>query len=232
MQSVDLAEAAQFRKLAPEWWDPKGPCQLLHVLNPTRLQFVTDRCRIEGRSILDIGCGGGIFSQSLAQRGAQVIGIDVVPELLAVAENQALKENVLNLRYEQSTAEAYARLHPQSFDIIVCMELLEHVPHPLSVIQAIGKLLKPGGHLFCSTLNRHFKAYIVGIIGAEYLLKKLPLHTHHFSKFIRPSELAGWMRDSDLKLQEFAGIFYNPLTHRAKITQDLSVNYLAHALLC
>ncbi len=229
---VDPLEAEQFKKLAPAWWDPKGPCSLLHTLNPVRLQFILDRLLPEERTILDVGCGGGILSHSLAQRDAKVTGIDVVPELLAAARTHALKEPfVLKLNYVQATAEDFAQDHAGLFDSIACMELLEHVPDPESLLQSCATLLKPNGKLFISTLNRHPKAFLVAILGAEYLLKRLPKHTHHYEKFIRPSELDQWLKKAGFTLQELSGIRYNPFTDRASLCKDVSVNYLAYAQL-
>ncbi len=230
---IDPAEAEQFKKLAPDWWDPKGPCGLLHTLNPVRLQFILDRLLPEERTILDVGCGGGILSHSLANRGAIVTGIDVVAELLTVARAQASKNStpLAALNYVETTVQDYAQSHAGLFDSVVCMELLEHVPDPASLLQGCATLLKPHGKLFISTLNRHPKAYLVAILGAEYLLKRLPKHTHHYEKFIRPAELQRWLKKAGFTLQELCGIRYNPFTDRASLCKDVSVNYLAYAQL-
>ncbi len=220
--------------MAADWWDPKGPCSVLHAINPVRLQFISDRFDYRAQPILDLGCGGGILSQSLAERGAKVTGLDVVPELLAVARTQVLKtQNTrsLNLDYVEDSAQNYAFKHPASFEAITCMELLEHVPDPSALLQACATLLKPGAKLFLSTLNRHPKAYLVAILGAEYVFKKLPKNTHHYEKWIRPSELDRWLRASGFRLRELCGIRYNPFTHHVKLCKDVSVNYLAYATL-
>ncbi len=223
------AEAAHFQAWAPHWWDLQGPCRLLHQLNPVRLQFISDRILLPQKKILDIGCGGGILSQSLAERGAKVVGIDIVPELIAVATTQAINtQQDHHLQYTCSTAEDYAQQYPGTFDVITCMELLEHVPNPASLIHSCLSLLKPGGHLFVSTINRHPKAYVVAILAAEYFLKALPEHTHHYAQFIRPSELAHWLGNSPYSIQTLKGISYNPLTRAVKLSADVSVNYIAH----
>lgn len=228
---IDPLEAEQFKKLAPDWWDPKGPCGLLHTLNPVRSQFILDRLLPEERTMLDVGCGGGILSHSLAKRGAIVTGIDVVAELLTVARTQASKDSMplATLNYVETTAQDYAQSHPGLFDSVVCMELLEHVPDPESLLQSCATLLKPHGKLFISTLNRHPKAFLVAILGAEYLLKRLPKHTHHYEKFIRPAELQRWLKKAGFTLQELCGIRYNPFTDKASLCKNISVNYLAYA---
>jgi len=230
---IDTAEAEHFKKLAPDWWDPKGPCGLLHTLNPVRSQFILDRLLPEERTILDVGCGGGILSHNLAKRGAIVTGIDVVADLLTVARAQASKDSVLSgaLNYVETTVQDYAESHAGLFDSVTCMELLEHVPDPESLLKGCATLLKPNGKLFISTLNRHPKAFLVAILGAEYLLKRLPKHTHHYEKLIRPSELGAWLKKAGFALQELCGIRYNPFTDKASLCKDVSVNYLAYAQL-
>jgi 2-polyprenyl-6-hydroxyphenyl methylase / 3-demethylubiquinone-9 3-methyltransferase len=230
---IDAAEAEHFKKLAPDWWDPKGPCGLLHTLNPVRLQFILDRLLPQARTILDVGCGAGILSDSLARRGAIVTGIDVVPELLAKARAQASKNNtpLARLNYVETTVQDYAKSHAGLFDSVACMELLEHVPDPESLLQSCATLLKPHGKLFISTLNRHPKAYLVAILGAEYLMRRLPKHTHHYEKLIRPSELGAWLTKAGFTLQELCGIRYNPFRDKASLSKDVSVNYLAYAQL-
>lgn len=229
--NVSEDELEKFAALSQEWWDPNGKCRPLHDLNPTRLQFITDRCRLSGKEVLDIGCGGGILSESMAKRGAKVTGIDMSTEILSVAiqhaESHQLSEH---LQYIQTTAEDYAEIHSASFDIVTCMELLEHVPHPISLIKACRKLVKPEGHLFFSTINRNLKSYLLAIVGVEYALKLLPRGTHQYEKFIRPSELDEWLRAADLKLQELSGMTYNPFTRQASLKEDVSVNYLAYAV--
>lgn len=235
VDNLDPAEAKKFEAMASEWWDKQGKCRPLHDLNPTRLQFMVDRVSLEGKRILDIGCGAGILSESLAKRGGCVTGIDAVPELINVAR-QHMQEHLISpqsspsLQYESATAESYANLHPHAFDIVACMELLEHVPDPLSLIQATAELLVPGGHAFFSTLNRTPKSFFLAILGAEYLLKLLPQNTHQYSKFIKPSELEKGLKQANLKLLDIKGLHYNPLTHQAKLTNDVSVNYIVHAI--
>jgi len=226
-KNIEAAELDKFDAMATDWWDPKGKCRPLHALNPTRLQFIADRCSLAQKKVLDIGCGGGILSESLFKRGASVTGIDATPSVLEVAKLHAI-ENNLQLNYIHTTAEEYAEIHPNSFDIVTCMELLEHVPDPLSLIKAAAILLKPKGHLFFSTLNRTPKAYLFAILGAEYLLNLLPRGTHQYEKFIRPAELNQWLREAGLSLKELAGLQYNPITHRTYLNNDVSVNYLAH----
>jgi 2-polyprenyl-6-hydroxyphenyl methylase/3-demethylubiquinone-9 3-methyltransferase len=232
--NIEAAELDKFDAMAADWWDPKGKCKPLHALNPTRLQFIVDRCSLTQKSVLDIGCGGGILSESMYKRGACVTGIDASLSVVEVAKLHAmerdLRENNLILNYIHTTAEEYAEIHPNSFDIVTCMELLEHVPDPLSLIKAAATLVKPNGHLFFSTLNRTPKSYLVAVLGAEYLLKLLPRGTHQYEKFIRPAELEQWLRQARLRLRELAGLQYNPITHRTYLNTDVSVNYLAHVV--
>lgn len=235
INNIDLEETEHFAKMAEEWWDPKGPCRPLHDLNPVRLQFITDRIEVLGKKILDIGCGGGLLTESLAKRHAIVTGIDATEKLIEVAKQHAASQMQVQkeknlLSYFLTSAEAFAEIHPAEFDIITCLELLEHVPDPESLILACRKLIKPGGSLFFSTLNRNPKSYFMAIIGAEYLLKILPKNTHHYAKFIRPSELDQALRQANLQLKDIAGLQYNPFTHQAKLTQDVSVNYIVQVL--
>lgn len=231
-KNIEVTELDKFDAMATDWWDPKGKCRPLHALNPTRLQFIVDRSGGLGqKTVLDIGCGGGILSESMHKRGAIVTGIDATPRVLEVAklhaiENHLGESNTLN--YIHTTAEEYAKTHAKRFDIITCMELLEHVPDPLSLIKAAATLVKPNGHLFFSTLNRTPKSYLFSVIGAEYILKLLPRGTHQYEKFIRPAELDAWLKETRLRLQELAGMQYNPITHRTYLNDDVSVNYLAH----
>ncbi len=231
----DIAELDKFDAMAADWWDPKGKCRPLHALNPTRLQFIVDRCSLLEKSVLDIGCGGGILSESMQKRGAYVTGIDATLSVLEVAKLHAIENNLYNthsktntLNYIHTTAEAYAIEYPHSFDVVTCMELLEHVPDPLSIIKAAATLVKPSGHLFFSTLNRTPKSYLFSILGAEYLLKLLPRGTHQYEKFIRPAELDQWLRQAGLSLQKLSGLQYNPITHKTYLNNDVSINYLAH----
>lgn len=227
-KNIEESELKNFDAMAAEWWDPVGKCRPLHELNPTRLQFIADRCRLTDKTVIDIGCGGGILSESLAKRGAIVTGLDVAPAVLSVARLHALKNNINTIKYEQTTAEEYAELFPAAFDVVTCMELLEHVPHPISLIQACAKLVKPNGHLFFSTLNRTPKSYVFAILGAEYALNLLPRGTHQYDKFIRPAELDAWLREANLQLKELTGLSFNPFTHRVSLNPDLSINYLTH----
>ncbi len=228
--NLETSELVKFEAMAAEWWNLNGQCRLLHELNPTRLQFISDRCELNQKTILDIGCGGGILSESLSKRGALVTGIDANDTVLEIAKQHALKEKLSTLNYVHTTAEEYANTYANTFDIVVCMELLEHVPHPNLLIQASAKLVKPKGHLFFSTLNRTFKAYLLAILGAEYCLNLLPRATHQYEKFIRPSELEAWLRHEGIELQELSGMQYNPLSRKAKLNPDVSVNYIAHAI--
>lgn len=225
-------EIANFNALAEEWWDRNGKCRPLHELNPLRLQFITDRCAVFQKQILDIGCGGGILAESIAARGGIVTGIDAAPDVLKAAKLHAAQNPLLSmLQYVHATAEEYATLYPNAFDVITCMELLEHVPDPSSLIQACAQLLKPAGHLFFSTINRTPKAYTFGILGAEYVLNLLPKGTHDYKQFIRPAELEQAVRKAGLEIKELTGLSYNPFTHKVSFTPDLSVNYLAHVII-
>lgn len=227
--NVDAAEIAKFEALASRWWDRNSEFKPLHDINPLRANFIDQRSPVAGKSLLDVGCGGGILAESLALRGARVTGIDMGEAPLAVARLHALETGV-ELNYEQTTAEAKAAAMPGAFDIVTCLEMLEHVPDPASVIQACAQLVKPGGDVYFSTINRNPKAYAFAILGAEYLLKLLPKGTHDYAKFIRPSELAQWLRAAGLELQAMTGMTYNPITKRYKLNpQDVSVNYLIHA---
>jgi len=231
-KNLDVLETEKFEALAENWWDREGPCRPLHDLNPTRLQFIVDRCSIEEKTILDIGCGAGILSESLAKRHAFVTGIDASPTLVQAAKQHARSHAhaMEHLRYEVSTAETFAKENPQVFDVVTCMELLEHVPSPLELIQSCANLVKPQGHLFFSTLNRTPKSFFLAVVGAEYVLNLLPKHTHQYSKFIRPSEFAESLRKANLYLEELAGLDYNPFTRQSKLSSDVSINYLAHVI--
>ena len=229
--NVDAQEIAKFEQLASRWWDPDSEFKPLHDLNPLRLDYIDQRVGgLTDQRALDIGCGGGILAESMAQRGARVLGIDMGEAPLAVARLHQLESGVA-LDYQRITAEELAGKEPASFDVVTCMEMLEHVPDPASTIQACARLLKPGGHLFFSTINRNPKAYLFAIIGAEYVLRLLPKGTHDYRKFIRPSELDGWARAAGLNLLDLTGLHYNPLTRRYWLGPGVSVNYMVYCQL-
>jgi 2-polyprenyl-6-hydroxyphenyl methylase/3-demethylubiquinone-9 3-methyltransferase len=225
--NVDSAEIAKFEKLANRWWDRNSEFKPLHDINPLRAGFIDSKVNLAGKHVLDIGCGGGILSEAMAQRGADVTGIDMGAAPLAVARLHLL-ESRLHILYEQTSAEDYAARHANEFDVVTCLEMLEHVPQPALVIGACRKLLKPGGHLFVSTINRNAKAWLFAVVGAEYVLGMLPRGTHDYRKFIKPSELASWARAEGLALGELKGMTYNPLTQTYKLGSDVDVNYLMH----
>jgi len=226
--NIDHNEIAKFEALATRWWDPESEFRTLHQINPLRLEFINERAPLEGKKVLDMGCGGGILSESMATRGARVTGIDMGEKPLAVAKLH-LKESGLEVDYRQTTAEALAIEEPESFDIITCMEMVEHVPDPASVINACSRLVRPGGELFFSTINRTPKAWLFAIVGAEYLLNILPKGTHTYEKFIRPSELEKWARESGLVSKEITGMHYNPFTDHYWLAPGVEVNYLLHS---
>lgn len=225
--NVDDREIAKFNALASRWWDPQSEFKPLHDINPLRLAFIEERAGLRGRRVLDVGCGGGILAESMAGRGAVVVGIDMGEAPLAVARLHLL-ETGLEVDYRHTTAEALAEAEPGSFDIVTCMELLEHVPEPASVVRACGRLVKPGGSVFFSTINRTPKAYAFAVLGAEYVLRLLPKGTHDYRRFIRPSELDAWVREAGLGLRELIGMHYNPLTRQYWLAPGVEVNYLAY----
>jgi 2-polyprenyl-6-hydroxyphenyl methylase/3-demethylubiquinone-9 3-methyltransferase len=227
-QNVNPAETAKFDRLASRWWDDTGESRPLHDLNPVRLAFVAERENLRGAQVLDVGCGGGILSEALAAAGAHVTGIDLAPRVLEVARLHLL-ESGHTVDYREISIEVLAEESPGSFDVITCMEMLEHVPDPASVIAACASLLKPDGRLFLSTLNRTPAAFALAIAGAEYALKLLPRGTHHYAQFIRPSELARCLRASGFELEDLRGLAYNPFSRRARLISNTSVNYLACA---
>lgn len=230
MSNVDLAEIAKFESIANRWWDKKSEFKPLHDINPLRSNFIDRYSPVAEMKVLDVGCGGGILTESLAQRGASVTGIDMGELPLQVATLHAL-EMGLDIEYRQVSAEDLAKEQPEQYDIVTCMEMLEHVPDPGSIIEACAKLCKPGGQLYFSTINRNLKAHALAVVGAEYILRWLPKGTHDYNKFIRPSELAGWVRDSDLLLKEMAGITYNPFFREYKLNpDDVSVNYMVRCI--
>lgn len=228
MQNVDPAEIAKFEALASRWWDPQSEFKPLHEINPLRLKFINDRAGLAGKNVLDVGCGGGILSESMAQLGARVTGIDMGDAPLAVAKLH-LKESGARVDYRRVSVEDLAREQPGAFDVVTCLEMLEHVPDPASVVSALGQLVRPGGQVFVSTINRNPKAFLFAVVGAEYILKMLPRGTHEYTKFIKPSELERWLRAAGLGLRELTGMHYNPLTQRYSLGPGVDVNYLAYA---
>ncbi len=227
--NVDPAEIAKFEELSNRWWDRQGEFKPLHEINPLRLHFIDERVQLNGKRVLDVGCGGGILSESMAKLGADVTAIDMGKAPLSVARLHAMESDV-EIDYQQITVEQLAEQQPHSYDCVTCMEMLEHVPDPSSVIKACKKLVKPGGPVFFSTINRNPKAYMFAIIGAEYLLKMLPKGTHDYTKFIKPSELDEWAREADLSLKNITGLTFNPLTQHYKLGKDVDVNYMTHYL--
>lgn len=229
MSNVDAAEIAKFEALADRWWDRNGEFKPLHDINPLRANYIDQNSPVAEKKLLDVGCGGGILAEAMAFRGARVTGIDMGEAPLSVARLHALESGV-KVNYQQTTAEAMAEQHPAEFDIVTCLEMLEHVPDPASVVRACARLVKPGGDVYFSTINRNPKAYAFAVLGAEYLLRLLPKGTHEYGKFIRPSEIARWLRTNDLELRDITGMTYNPLTKVYALNPtDISVNYLLHA---
>ena len=227
MSNVDQAEIAKFEQLASRWWDRNGEFKPLHDINPLRCNYIDERAPVAGKKVLDVGCGGGILCEALAQRGASVTGIDMGEAPLQVARLHGLESDV-KVEYQQITAEDMAAQHPGEFDVVTCLEMLEHVPDPASVVAACATLVKPGGHVFLSTINRNPKSYLFAIVGAEYILRLLPKGTHQHKKFLRPSELNRWARQAGLIAQDIIGMTYNPLTQKYALGRDVSVNYLMH----
>ncbi len=225
--NVDPAEIAKFEELANRWWDNQGEFKPLHEINPLRLQYVDQRVGLAGKKVLDVGCGGGILAESMASCGADVLGIDMGKAPLTVARLHAMEAEI-DLEYRQITVEELAEEMPGQFDAVTCMEMLEHVPDPASIIRACYKLVKPGGDVFMSTLNRNPKSFMFAVVGAEYILQMLPKGTHDYKKFIKPSELSNWARAAGLELKDITGLSYNPLTKVYKLNNDVSVNYMTH----
>ncbi len=225
--NVDPAEVAKFEALASSWWDPEGGSKPLHQLNPLRLSYIQERCELNNKHIIDVGCGGGILSEALAKNGGHVTGIDMGKMPLDIATLHAI-EAELTIDYQQITAEEKAQQSAGQYNAVTCMEMLEHVPDPVSIINACSQLVKPGGDLFFSTLNRHPKAYLVAVLGAEYIMNMLPKGTHDYQRFIRPSEMASWCRQAGLDVIDITGMSYNPLNKTFKLTDDVKVNYLMH----
>ena len=225
MSNVDQSEIDKFSALAHRWWDPTSEFKPLHAINPLRLGWIESIASLAGKKVLDVGCGGGILAESLSKAGGIVTGIDLSVKALKVAELHQLESNT-SVKYRSISAEDLAKQEPENYDVVTCMEMLEHVPDPSSVVQACATLCKPGGSIFFSTLNRNPKSYLFAIIGAEYILKLLPKGTHEYDKFIKPSELAGFTRQAGLELLEIKGMTYNPLTQIYRLGSDTDVNYM------
>ncbi|MFM7332583.1 MAG: bifunctional 2-polyprenyl-6-hydroxyphenol methylase/3-demethylubiquinol 3-O-methyltransferase UbiG [Brachymonas sp.] len=225
-QNADPAELAKFSSLAHRWWDATGEFKPLHAINPLRLDWIDEHAALKGKEVLDVGCGGGILADSMARRGAQVLGIDLAGKALKVAQLHALEAQTPNVSYREVSAEDLAAQEPAKYDVVTCMEMLEHVPDPASVVQACAALVKPGGWVFFSTINRNPKAWLLAVVGAEYVLNMLPKGTHDYAKFIRPSELARFAREAGLQERELRGLEHNPITGRYWLSQDTTVNYL------
>ncbi len=226
MLNADPHELAKFSELAHRWWDTESEFRPLHQINPLRLEWLAALAPLGGKRVLDVGCGGGILSDALARRGADVLGIDLATKALKVAELHAIEAATPRVAYREIAAEALAEEMPERFDIVTCMEMLEHVPDPSAIVAACGRMLKPGGWAFFSTINRNAKAFAFAIVAAEHVLKLLPKGTHEYAKLIRPSELAAWCRSAGLDVEEMRGLEYNPLGQRYRLSSDTSVNYL------
>jgi len=226
MDNVDELEIRKFEALAARWWDPDSEFKPLHEINPLRMSYISRKVNPAGKKVLDIGCGGGILAEAMAHHGANVTAIDMADASLSVARLHQL-ESKLEIDYQKSSAEQYAQDHREEFDIVTCLEMLEHVPEPAKVIQACHDLVKPGGTVFFSTINRNPKSYLFAIVGAEYILNLLPRGTHDYARFIKPSELAAFSRDSKLDLQDQIGMAYNPLTRKYSLEKNVDVNYIA-----
>ncbi|HTM63230.1 MAG TPA: bifunctional 2-polyprenyl-6-hydroxyphenol methylase/3-demethylubiquinol 3-O-methyltransferase UbiG [Gammaproteobacteria bacterium] len=227
--NTDQQELKKFAQHASRWWDTEGELKTLHQINPLRLQYIKDHVDLNQKSVIDIGCGGGILTESMAQCGANVTGIDMAKPVIDAAKLH-LHESGLNIEYLTISAEEIAAERPEQYDVVTCLEMLEHVPDPEAIVRACAALVKPGGHIFFSTINRNPKAYLFAIVGAEYILNILPKNTHDYSKFIRPSELGSWARLSGLNTHCTRGIHYSPFTKTFSLTDDVSVNYLLHAV--
>ncbi|EPG3364977.1 bifunctional 2-polyprenyl-6-hydroxyphenol methylase/3-demethylubiquinol 3-O-methyltransferase UbiG [Acinetobacter baumannii] len=229
--NVDLQEIAKFEALAAKWWDQHSEFRPLHQINPLRLNWINERAGgLAGKKVLDVGCGGGILAESMARRGADVLGIDMGEAPLAVGRLHAQQENVQNIEYRQIPVEELVQEQAGQYDVVTCMEMMEHVPDPASIVKACQTLVKPGGHVFFSTINRNPKSYLFAIIGAEYVLRMLPKGTHDYHKFIRPSEMAHDIRNAGLTLKEMTGLHYNPITKRYWLAPNVDVNYMVHTI--
>lgn len=227
-ENFSQAELDKFGALAQRWWDPEGPQKALHALNPARLGYVAERMKLQGATVLDVGCGAGLLSEALARNGAQVTALDLAPELIKVAKLHRLESGV-SVDYRLQSAESLATEMPDQFDAITCMEMLEHVPDPAAIIRACATLLKPGGRLFLSTLNRTPAAFALAIVGAEYIARILPKGTHQYRDFIKPSELAAWLRAAGFELEDVSGLMYEPWRKSARVVSRTDINYLACA---
>jgi len=223
----DPAEIARFDSQAQRWWDTQGEFRPLHEINPVRIAYVNERAPLKAKRVLDVGCGGGLAAEGMTKLGANVTGIDLGETTIEVAKLHAL-ESGLTIDYRLDSAEAHAAQHAGRYDVVSCLEMLEHVPDPLSVIQSVATLVRPGGDVFFSTINRTLKAYLLAVVGAEYVMRLLTRGTHTYERFIKPSELARWSRSAGLEVLDVAGIEYNPLTHRCAMSDDPSVNYMVH----
>jgi 2-polyprenyl-6-hydroxyphenyl methylase / 3-demethylubiquinone-9 3-methyltransferase len=224
---ADRAEVDKFDALAPRFWDPQGEFRPLHLLNPVRARFVAERATLAGARVLDVGCGGGLLCEAFARAGAEVTGIDLAPGMVEVARLHAAAEN-LKIDYRLEDAAELAAREPATFDVVTCMEMLEHVPEPAATVASLARLVRPGGAVFVSTINRNLKSFLLAIVAAEYLLKLIPRGTHEYERLIRPAELARWARAAGLRLSEVAGLDFSPLTQAVRLTRDPAVNYIAH----
>jgi 2-polyprenyl-6-hydroxyphenyl methylase/3-demethylubiquinone-9 3-methyltransferase len=225
MTNADPRELQKFSELAHRWWDPRAEFKPLHDLNPLRLKWIDSQARLAGKRVLDIGCGGGILTESMSLLGAQVKGIDLSTEALGVADLHSLDSGVA-VEYEEIAAEAIAAREPGTYDVVTCMEMLEHVPDPAAIVAACATLVKPGGWVFFSTLNRNLKAYLFAVVGAEYIARLLPRGTHDYARFIRPAELAGFVRRANMQPDQFGGITYHPIGKHFELSSDTSINYM------
>lgn len=226
MTNADPQELSKFSDLAHRWWDPEGEFRPLHQINPLRLDWIAGQCTLPGARVVDVGCGGGILADAMARQGATVLGIDLADKPLKVAQLHAMESDTPSIEYRLVAAEALAEEQPGAFDVVTCMEMLEHVPDPASVVRACATMLRPGGTAFFSTLNRNPRSFLMAIVGAEYVLKLLPKGTHEYARFIKPSELSRWCRDASLDVAAMRGMGYNPITRRYALVPDVGVNYL------